>query len=194
MYESLRAYINTKTGSEIGDAEFKHVTDAFSFKIIKKKQFLSHEGSVCRYMAFIVKGAMRQYIINSRGVENVVRFGIENWWMSDRDSFSNLTVSKYNIDAVEDTEVLVTTKEEILILMDQSPVFFKLAHILDEKNFIATQNRIEANISYTAEEKFQQLMKHHPEFIKRFPQTMLASYLGITPETLSRIRKQLLSK
>lgn len=194
MYESLREYINAKTGLVIGDSEFQYVTDAFSPKVIKRKQFLSHEGNVCRYMAFIVRGAMKQYLINDRGVENIVRFGIENWWMSDRESFRNLTISKYNIEAVEDTDVLVTTKEKIMDLMDQSPTFFKLAHILDENNYIATQNRIEANIGYTAEEKLQQLMKLNPEFIRRFPQTMLASYLGITPETLSRIRKQLLLK
>jgi CRP-like cAMP-binding protein len=194
MYESLRRYINTKTESEIGDSEFKYVTEAFLPRVIKKKQFLLHEGSVCQYMAFIVRGAMRQYIINDRGIEHVVRFGIENWWMSDRDSFSNLTVSKYNIDAVEESELLVTTKDKITLLKDQSPLFFKMAHILDEKNYIAAQNRIEANISYSAEEKLQHLMKFNPEFIRRFPQTMLASYLGITPETLSRIRKQLLSK
>lgn len=192
MYNALRNFINSKTGSEIDDSEFKFVEAAFTPKVIKKKQFLSHEGSVCQYMAFIVKGAMRQYVIDDRGVERIVRFGIENWWISDRESFSMLTPSKYNIDAFEDTELLVTTKEKITLLKDQSPLFFKMAHVLDENNFIAAQNRIEANISFTAEEKFQQLVKLYPEFVRRFPQNMLASYLGLTPETLSRIRKQML--
>lgn len=194
MYESLRIFINSKTRSEISDAEFKHVEETFTPRIIKKKQFLLHEGSVCQYMAFIVKGALRQYIVNDRGVEHIVQFGLENWWMSDRESFSMLTPSKYNIDAIEDCEVLVATKEKITLLMEQSPLFFKMAHVLDENHSIATQKRIEANISFTAEEKFQQLVQQYPEFVRRFPQTMLASYLGLTPETLSRIRKQLLSK
>lgn len=194
MYEALRSFINSKTGGEISDLEFKFVEDAFTPKVIKKKQFLSHVGSICQHMAFIVKGAMRQYVIDDRGTEHIMRFGLEKRWMSDRESFSMLTPSKYNIDALEDCEVLVTTKEKITNLKDHSPLFFKMAHVLDENHYIATQNRIEANISFTTEEKFQQLMKTHPEFLRRFPQNMLASYLGLTPETISRIRKQMLFK
>ncbi|MBB5436777.1 CRP-like cAMP-binding protein [Pedobacter sp. AK017] len=194
MYQALRTFINSKTGLKIPDEEFKFVEAAFTPRTIKKKQFLSHEGSVCQHMVFIVKGAMRQYTIDDRGVEHIVRFGLENWWMSDRESFSMLTASIYNIDALEDCEVLATTKEKITYLKEQSLHFLKMAHVLDENHYIANQNRIQANISFTAEEKFQQLMKTYPEFIRRFPQNMLASYLGLSPETLSRIRKQMLSK
>lgn len=194
MHDALRSYMNDKTGQEISNEEFKFVEAAFTPRIIKKKQFLSHEGSICQYMTFIVKGAMRQYVVDDRGVEHIVRFGIENWWISDRESFNMLTPSKYNIDALEDCEVLITTKEKITNLKDQAPLFLRMAHILDENNYIATQKRLEANISFTAEEKFQQLMETHPEFIRRFPQNMLASYLGLTPETVSRVRKQMLFK
>lgn len=194
MYQALRTYINSKTGLEIPDEEFNFVEAAFTPRVIKKKQFLSHEGSICQHMVFIVKGAMRQYTIDERGVEHIVRFGMENWWMSDRESFSMLTPSIYNIDALEDCEVLVTTKEKMTYLKDQSLHFLKMAHVLDENHYIANQNRIQANISFTAEEKFLQLAKTHPEFIRRFPQNMLASYLGLSPETLSRVRKQMLSK
>jgi len=194
MYEQLRKYINKVTASTISDEEFGFLEEAFSLKHVKKKQFLLHEGSICKYMAFIAKGAMRQYMVDEKGTEHIVRFGIEGWWMSDRESFASLTPSRYTIEAVEDCDLLVTTNEKITRLKDHSPLFVKLGHVLDEKSYIASQKRIEATISYTAEEKFLYLMDNNPEFLHRFPQNMLASYLGLTPETLSRVRKQLLSK
>jgi CRP-like cAMP-binding protein len=194
MYELLRKYIDDITSSSIPDEEFSCVKDAFSTKTVKKKQFLLSEGSVCKYMTFIVKGAMRQYLTDEKGNEHIIRFGIEGWWMGDRESFASFTPSKYNISAVEDCELLVTTYDKISLLKSRSPVFVKLGQILDEKSYIASQKRIEATISYTAEEKIIYLMKTNPEFLNRFPQTMLASYLGLTPETLSRVRKNILAK
>jgi len=152
-----------------------------------------HEGSICQYSAFIVKGAMRQYLIDKRGVEHIVRFGIENWWMSDRESFMMLTPSQYNIDAVEDCDLLVTSNEQVTNLIARSPMFLKVTHELDKRSYITSHDRIQAAISYSAEERFVHLMKTYPEFLQRFPQNMIASYLGISPETLSRVRKQALS-
>jgi len=194
MYEYFRKYINEVTSSIISDEEFKYLEETFSTKIMKKKQFLLHEGAICKYMTFIVKGAMRLYNIDEKGNEHIVRFGIEGWWISDRESFLMLTPSKYNIDAVEDCELLLATNEGLSTLKDQSPLFLKLVQILDQRSYIASQNRIESTISFTAEEKFIQLMNTYPAFLQRFPQNMLASYLGLSPETLSRVRKQVLSK
>lgn len=194
MFDVLRNYIDKVICSNISDEEFGHIKDAFTTKTVKKRQFILHEGSVCKYMSFIIKGAMRQYCIDEKGNEHIVGLGIEEWWVSDRGSFVNLTPSKYNIDAVEDTELLITTLEKINILKDRCTAFLRMAHILDQNSFVASQKRIEASISFTAEEKFMFLMETNPAFIQRFPQNMLASYLGITPETLSRVRKSLLAK
>lgn len=194
MHEILRNYINEITGSIISNEEFSYIEKGFTEKLMKKRQFLLHEGTVCKYMAFIVKGAMRQYSIDEKGNEHIVRFGTEKWWMSDRESMLMLIPSKYNIDALEDCELLVATNEQLTMVKDQSLLFLKMAHILDARHSIAYQNRIQASISYTAEEKVLDLMKNYPSFLKRFPQNMLASYLGLSPETFSRIRKQILMK
>jgi CRP-like cAMP-binding protein len=194
MYEQLRIYLNKVTSATVSDEEFQFFKEAFSAKKLKKKQCLLHEGSICRYMAFIAKGAMRQYTIDDKGIEHIARFGIEEWWMSDRESLLSLTPSRYNIEALEDCDLLVATNEKLILLREQSPLFVKLGQILDEKSYIASQKRIDVTISYTAKEKVIYMMKNHPQFLHRFPQSMLASYLGLTPETLSRIRKQLLQK
>ncbi|GGH64441.1 CRP-like cAMP-binding protein [Filimonas zeae] len=194
MHDFLRNYIDKLTGASMSDEEFNHLKDAFTTKTVKKKQYLLHEGSVCKYMGFIVKGAMRKYLIDDKGNEHIVRFGIEEWWMSDRESFTMLRPSRYNIDAVEDTELLVATNEKLSRLKDVSPLFIKMSQILDEKSYAASESRIEASLILTAEEKLVQLMESYPAFLQRFPQTMIASYLGLTPETLSRVRKQVLSK
>jgi CRP-like cAMP-binding protein len=191
MYQLLRAYIDKVMSSSISDEEFKLIEDAFQERILKKKQFLLHEGSICQYTAFIAKGAMRQYTIAQKGVEHIVRLALEEWWITDRESFQGLTPSRYNIVALEDCHLLVITNEKLTQLLDKAPLFARLRRLLDEKNTIASQKRIEATISFTAEEKVVHLMKNYPQFLRRFPQNMVASYLGITPETLSRIRKNL---
>lgn len=193
MYETLRSYINNVAGTVIPDEEFQLVKEAFAPKMMKKKQYLLHEGTICKYMSFILKGALRQFRIDDKGVEHIARFGIEGWWMSDRQSFMMLTPSKYNIEALEDCELLVITNEKLVRLTELSPTFLKMAHILDQKNYIATEERMQVTLSYTAEERFLYLMRSYPDFLKRFPQNMLASFLGITPETFSRVRKQVLS-
>ncbi|MCD9014856.1 Crp/Fnr family transcriptional regulator [Parachryseolinea silvisoli] len=191
MHAILRRFIDETTSCTISDEEFLYIEKGFTEKSIKKKQFLLHEGTVCKYMAFIVKGAMRQYSIDGNGNEHIVRFGMEGWWMSDRESFLMLTPSKYNIEALEDCDLLVATNEQLAMVKEQSLLFLKMSHILDARHSIASQNRIQASISYTAEQKVLELMKVYPLFLKRFSQAMLASYLGLSPETFSRIRKQI---
>ncbi|MFA6274379.1 MAG: Crp/Fnr family transcriptional regulator [Candidatus Paceibacterota bacterium] len=194
MYDILRKYIDRVTAAVIPDEEFVYIEQAFEVKRIKRKQFLLHEGSVCRYMSFIASGAMRQYSIDDNGIEHITILALEGWWMSDRGSFINQTSSRYNIDAVEDSTLLISTLDKINLLKEQSLTFLKMAHILDQNHSIAAQQRIEAGISYSAEEKYRYLLQAHPEFFNRFPQSMLASYLGLTPETMSRVRKLVLSR
>jgi len=192
MYDALRAYIEKYASEKITDADFELVKKAFTFKRYKKGQYLLQEGEVCKYSAFILKGSMRQFSVDTKGIEHVIHFGIENWWVGDRESLTMLTPSKYNIDAIEDTEALLITSEDLQQLGDQLPTIGKMMNTMNQRNFIASQKRIHDSLSLTAEERFIELKKNHPDFLQRFPQTMLASYLGITAETYSRIRKKAL--
>lgn len=192
MHDALRAYIEKYASDNISDADFELVKKAFIFKRYKKGQYLLQEGEVCKYSAFILKGSMRQFSIDAKGIEHVIHFGIENWWVGDRESLTMLTPSKYNIDAIEDTEVLLITSEDLQQLGDLLPTIGKMINTMNQRNFIASQKRIHDALSLTAEERYLELLKNHPDFLQRFPQTMLASYLGITAETYSRIRKKAL--
>jgi CRP-like cAMP-binding protein len=194
MHDQLRKYIETVSETTLPEAEFELLKKAFTPKKLRKKQYFLQEGEVCRYMAFIIRGAMRQYSVDNKGVEHILRFGIENWWMGDRESLTMLTPSRYNIDALEESELLLVTNAQMQELILASPPVARTVRIMDERSQIASQKRIHASISYTAEERYLDLQKTNPVFLQRFPQNMIASYLGISPETLSRIRKQALPK
>jgi len=194
MHESLIKYINSYTSTALTDSEEDLIKNIFIPKKIRKKQYFLQEGQVCKYSAFIVKGAMRQYNVDNKGVEHVVQLYIENWWAVDRESFIMLTPSIYNIDAWEDTDVLFMTHADYLNLAKHIPALLELSRKLDQRNFVATQKRLNASLNFSAEQRYADLVKTRPEFLQRFPQHIIASYLGITKETLSRIRHQAAKK
>ena len=148
------------------------------------------EGEVCKHTAFIVKGAMRQYTVDDKGEEHIARLSIENWWASDRESLMKQIPSIYFIDAWEDTEALLVTKSAFIDLIDGIPTLAEWMRNIDVNFAIASQRRLNAAISLSAEERYHDLEKNYPEFLQRFPQHIIASYLGINRETLSRIRSR----
>ncbi len=190
MHNTLLTYINKHNTSPLTNEEEALVVAAFKPKKLRKKQYFLQEGDVCKYAAFIVKGAMRQYSVDDKGMEHIVHLFIENYWATDRESSIMLTPSRYNIDAWDDTEMLVITRAEMFDLMEKIPAVATMIRQMDERNAIASQRRLSATIGNTAEKRYEEFADNHPQFIQRFPQHIIASYLGITKETLSRIRKQ----
>lgn len=194
MSEVLRSYIDTYASTTLTDTEFEIVMNAFTFKRLRRKQYLLQEGDVCKYYGFILKGAMRQYSVDMKGTEFVINLGLEESWIGDRESFFMLTPSRYNIDAWEDTELLLITNEDFQRLLDTVPAVVTMMRVIDQRYYISTQRRLHSSIACTARERYEELVNTQPELIQRFPQQMIASYLGISPETLSRIRRQSIEK
>jgi len=194
MYQTLLQYIIDYSLMEVSDQEFEMIQAAFKPKKLRKRQYLLQKGDVCKYLSFVCKGAMRQYSVDDKGVEHIVRFGIERWWMADYESFTTNTPCNYDIDAIEDTELLQISSEHLDELKSKVPAVDAMISKMNQRSYVSHQKRIHSSISQTAEERFTDLMNTYPEFLQRFPQNMIASYLGISPETLSRIRKQMTLK
>jgi CRP-like cAMP-binding protein len=194
MLESLFSYLNQNTSSSLTKVEEELIAASFQPKKLRKKQYFLQEGDVCKYVGFIVKGAMRQYSVDDKGIEHIINLYLEDWWVSDRESAVMLTPSIYNIDAWEDTDLLVATVADMVDLIGKVPSFGQMTRIMDQRSFIASQRRLNSTISNPAEKRYEEFAENHPKFIQRFPQHLIASYLGITKDTLSRVRKQALKK
>lgn len=193
MHANLIEYIKDHSTTPLTGREIDIIKENFTPKKFRKHQFLQQEGEVCKYVAFIVKGAMRQYSIGPNGSEHILRLSIENWWAGDRESFEMQTPSRYFVDAWEDTDALIITKEKMDNL-DRIAAIKEMRTRLDAKNSFALLSRVNTSISMSSEESYYELEKTYPEFLRRFPQHIIASYLGITKETLSRIRSKALKK
>ena len=186
MFDVFKSYITDHAGltaEEIEDIRLLTIV-----KKIRKKQLLLQEGDISRYKIFVTKGLLRTYRVRDDGTEHIIRFSPENWWSTDLESYNLQVPSKYNIDALEDSEVLLWTKDNFDQLMERIPLLKKFSELLISKSFNVSQERIFLNISYTAEEKYEEFIKSYPEVFKRLPLHMVASYLGVSRETLSRIR------
>ncbi|TWR24384.1 Crp/Fnr family transcriptional regulator [Mucilaginibacter pallidiroseus] len=189
-FNILCTYIQQLTGLRLSDEEISIVLNAAKFKTLRKRQYLLQEGDVCRYMSFVTNGALKMYSVNERGQEAIVILGTENSWIADRESMGLQTSSIYNIEAIEKTHIVQFTPGQLDALGQAIPAVAEMTRLQNKQLAIATQKRIHAAISMTAEEKYQDLISCYPEYIQRFSQNMLASYLGIKPETLSRVRKR----
>jgi CRP-like cAMP-binding protein len=194
MYDAIFDHIELKSGQKLPDDERDVIMAAFHQKRIKKKQYFLREGDVCKYIGFIVKGSARMYTVDEKGHEHIIRFGLESWWISDHESLVNLTPSPYYIEMLEDSELLIISLPGARELRHKSRCFNLTLSVLDKYQAIAMQKRIHAAIGMTAEEKYCDLSTTYPEFLERFPMNMIASYLGLSPETLSRIRKNAIHK
>lgn len=155
---------------------------------IKKKQHVLQEGQVCTTMYFITKGCFRQYIINDKGTEQTLQFGIENWWITDYLSYHNHTPSNFYIQAVENSEVIAIEKTVLESLLIQIPKLERYFRIVSQKTFGAAQMRIKFLFTMSAEERYHHFSNLNPDFVQRVPQYMLASYLDFSAEFMSKIR------
>jgi CRP-like cAMP-binding protein len=194
MHDALFKYIEVKSGEKLTDNEREVITTAFDRKRMRKRQYFLQEGDVCKYIGFIVRGSARMFSVDEKGHEHIIHFGLESWWLSDHESLVNLTPSPYYIEMLEDSELLIITFPNARELRSKSRCFDLTVQVLDKNQTIAMQKRIHAAIGMTAEEKFSDLSRTYPEFLERFPMNMIASYLGLSPETLSRIRKSAIRK
>ena len=162
-----------------------------TFRTLKKKEFLLRQGDICKTENFITKGCLRMYTIDESGLEHIVMFGVEDWWVSDLFSFFTHTASDYYIDALEDAALWQISKEHLDELYERVPKFERFFRILLQNAFIAQQKRINQNLSFTAEQRYVDFVKKYPQLEQRIPQKQVAAYLGMTPVFLSMLRKKL---
>ena len=193
MIEALRNYLEEKKVN-LTNEEFTYWSSLFISKKIKRNEFLLREGEVCRYSAFVVKGCLRLYTVDSKGKEHIMQFAPDNWWISDIDRFTKHIPSLYFIDAIEDSEVLLIEQQPMDDAYKKIPALTLFFQLLLQNRQSATQKRVVYSMSASAEERYVDFLKTYPSIMQRVPQHMIASYLGITPESLSRVRKKLVSK
>lgn len=186
MLEHFRTYITAH--GNFTEEEIQHISSLAVVKKVRRRQLLLHEGEVCRHKIFVCKGLLRVYRRNDKGAEYVMRFAPENTWAIDAESYHNQTPSKYHIDALEDAAVIMWSRENADELLAAIPAFRSFSEKLRASTLDASQERILMNISYTAEEKYQEFIASFPDVFRRVPLHMVASYLGVSRETLSRVR------
>jgi CRP-like cAMP-binding protein len=191
MFEFL--YKKVSETIDISEEEFNYAKTLFVPKKLRKKRFLFGEGDVCKYTIFVEKGLLRSFTVDEKGGEHILQFSMEGWWAADLYSFLTGEPSPYYIEALEDCELLMISKPSWDLLLKEVPAFERYFRILIQNNLIATQKRLIGSFSESAEEKYNKLLKECPDVIQRVPLHMIASYIGITRETLSRIRSQITS-
>ena len=171
--------------------ETEFFTSLLRSRSLANGEFLLREGDVCKYESFVVKGCVKTYYADENGLEHIIDFSIEEWWADDLYSFLTQTASKSNIKAIEDTDILQIGKTDLELLYKKTPKFERFFRILFQNAFIAQREQITQALSASAEERYLLFLKKKPYADKRFSQKDIASYLGVTPQFLSTLKKKL---
>ncbi|GGG57308.1 Crp/Fnr family transcriptional regulator [Epilithonimonas arachidiradicis] len=177
----------------ITDDDFALILDYFEVRSFGKKQNLLEEGQICRQNYFVLKGLLRKFFINEKGIEQTTDFALETWWMTDNFSFERKTPADFSIETVEKSEVLTISSDSQEKLLNDFPIMEKYFRIVYQRAFAANQRRVKYIFTYSKEDFYFSLVKQYPDFVQRVPQYLIASFLGFTPEYLSEIRKKTVS-
>ena len=175
----------------LDDKEEAFVEDVFKERRIKRRQFILQEGEICKHNTFVLEGCFRMYFVDNNGKEHNLQFAVENWWIGDIASFFSEEPSNLYIEAIENSDILQIKKEDQLRLFVDYPKFNRIDRVLAENGMVGLQKRTIQNIRSTAEERYLDFVKRYPQFFNRISNVQIASYLGVTPEFLSTIRKKI---
>lgn len=191
-YSSFKTYLTSNL--DITENDLASLLENCKSKTFKKDEFLLRERDYCNQTFFVEEGLLRQYSISSNGKEHTISFGPENWFVTDRESMYFNQPSCYNIQALQDSKVVALDEQFINLLSEKIPSFANFNNKLLHKHIRQLQNRINLLLGANAEERYLEFVAMYPNILLRVPQIMIASYLGITPESLSRVRKELARK
>ena len=175
----------------LDEKEIAFVEEVFKERRVKKRQFILQEGEICKHNTYVLEGCFRMYLVDPKGRDHNLQFAIENWWIGDIGSFHNNIPSKLNIEAIENSIILQVKKEDQLKLFTNYPKFNHIFRVLAENAMVGLQRRVLQNISSTAEERYLEFHERNPNLFNRISNVQIASYLGVTPEFLSTIRKKI---
>jgi CRP-like cAMP-binding protein len=171
--------------------EIDEFCNLFQAEVVKKKSFLLKEGNVCNFEGFVTKGLLKVFHVDKDGVEQIVYFAAENWWVTDIDSFTNEKPSSFTIQALEDSEVLIISKKDKEYAYANLPSIEKLFRIMTQKTFVEMQRKLINTLSKTSEQRYIDFIQKYPQLSQRLSNLQIAAYLGISHEFVSKIRKKI---
>lgn len=190
LAQPLLDYINKFVSLTENEQNF--IASKVVYRKYLKGQYIVQEGDVCKYQGFIVSGCTKTFYVDDNGQEHIIIFAIENWWTADIGSYITQTSADYNVQCIENTEMIQIPFDVREELFEEVPKLERFFRMIIEKGFIASQKRIVRNFSLSAKERYLIFKQSYPKIEKRIPQYMLASYLGITKEFLSKIKSKLI--
>ncbi|RYF94004.1 MAG: Crp/Fnr family transcriptional regulator [Chitinophagaceae bacterium] len=189
MFEKINAHASQC--ANFSATEFEIFNALLEIKTVPKKTMLLQEGDICNFEAYINKGCIRSYYLDENGFEITLQFAIEDWWVSDITSFHDHTPSNMFIETLEDCELLCLSPSKKDLLLQQVPKFERFFRLLVQRNLSAVQKRLFHTIAWPAQDRYLDFICHYPTIPQRVPQHYIASFLGISPEFLSKIRSKL---
>ena len=172
-------------------AEEQILLSKIKYRKYLKNQYVVQQGDVCKHESFVITGSVKTFFVDPKGQEHVIAFGIENWWVADLGSYITQSPADFNVQCLENTELVQLSYDNLSTLYKEIPKIERFFRIVLQNAYVASQKRIVENISLSAKERYLKFRETYPEFEQRVPQYLIASYLGITKEFLSKIRNQL---
>lgn len=188
MYDRILSNLNRHV--QLSEEEKELFISSIKVRQLRKRQYFLQPGDVMRFEVFVTEGCLRQYYVDEKGQEHSMMFAFEDWWTGDMYSFLSGKPSKYHLEAIEDTTLLLIERNQLEQLYDQIPQLNRFYRILLQNAYVVMSERINQSLSMTAEERYHAFLQRYPHFEQRLSLKHIASYLGITPESLSRIRAQ----